>query len=155
MSLRDDLLPVVDAARAITEALGQRTTALTVRTRTWASGLIGKKSDTGPDFTDSDVVLPARYHIKNLSPNQVNQIVDASAGRLQPGQYVKVWVTPDFNGGGFSQAELAPQASEGVDIIYVLSGSGLNGNFNLATFNSDRPYRYELILRERNDSPTP
>lgn len=155
MSLRDDLLPLVDECRTITEDLGQRTTALTVRTRTWLSGFVGKEQPTAPHFTDSDLVFPARYHIKNLSPNQVNQIISASAGRFQPGQYVKLWVTPQFSGGGYPQSSLVPSGSTGVEIIYVLFGSGLNGTFNLVTFNSDRPYRYELILRERNESSIP
>lgn len=156
MTLREDLLPLVDACRQITEDLDQRTTGLTIRTRTWTSGFVGKTSDPpAVSFTDSDVVFPKRYHIKVLSPEKAQQIVAASAGRLDPGQYVKLWVTPTFDGGGHSQAELMPQGSQGVEILYVLSGVGMNANYTLATFNNDRPYRYELILRRRNDSPPP
>lgn len=148
MSLRDDLLPVVDAARKITEDLGQRTTALTIRTRTWSGGRIGLGASS-----DSDLVLPARYSIKELSATQVNQIVSGSGGAYGPGRYIRLWVTPAFTGGGYTQDQLDPDGSDGVEIIHILSGSGINGNFKLVSITLGRPYRYELVLVQRNETP--
>jgi hypothetical protein len=151
MSLRDDLLPVVDEARKITQDLGQRTTSLTVRTRTWS----GTRPGDGIP-TDVDLVIPARYSIKELSPSAVNQLVSNSGGSYGPGRYVKLWVTPAFNGGGYTQEQLSPDNSaDNVEIIYVLAGSGINGEFNLCTMNVGRAYRYELLLVQRNATPNP
>jgi hypothetical protein len=73
---------------------------------------------------------------------------------FQPGQYVKLWVTPEFPGGGYTKTELVPTGTPAIEIIYVLTG-GLGGNYNLIQSDFGRPYRYELTLRARNDSPPP
>jgi hypothetical protein len=180
MTLREDLLPLVDACRQITEDLDQRTTGLTIRTRTWSGSVIGQTSDADSEvvtdsnselvqtnsasnavqversYTDSDLVFPRRYHCRILSDKDTAQIITASGGRFVPGRYVKMWFTPSFTGGGYQQTDLVPVVNDdSQEVIYVLSGNGLNGDYTLVSFNADRPYRYEMILRQRNATSRP
>lgn len=149
MSFRDELLPLVDECRKVTEDLGQRTTTLKVRTETWSGARVGLGT-----MTATEISFPGRYHIKQLSAGSVAQIVNASGGQFQPGQYVKLWVTPQFAGGGYTKEQLVPGGADNAEIVYLLTG-GLGGRYNLVSTDFGRPYRYELTLRARNDSPPP
>lgn len=208
MTLREDLLPLVDACRQITEELDQRTTGLTIRVRTWSGSIIGQTAEADSEiviatsdtpnavivdpsdfitvdpsnfilvtdsttaavqvnsanqaiqveksFSDADLIFPRRYHCRILSDKDTAQIVTASAGRFGPGRYVKMWMTPSFPGGGYQQTDLVPVVNDdSQEVIYLLSGLGLNGEYTLVSFNSDRPYRYEMILRQKNVTSRP
>lgn len=52
MSLRSDLVPVVDAGRQLAADLGLRQRTVTIRTRTWSGSRVGSGT-----ATDSDLVL--------------------------------------------------------------------------------------------------
>lgn len=155
MSLRTDLLPVVDAARAITGAaqLDQRTSQLTIRTRTWSEGKINRGTKS-----DSDLVLPQQYKITQATAGQVERLL-GSGGSYQPGQHVLVVVTPAWYAddgvtqlGGYTDAQLKPSGSPGVEVLYLITGA-LSGEFTLVGFYVTRPYRRELLLQRRNASP--
>ncbi len=142
MSLRTDLLPVVDGARDLLSPsnLDQRTSALTIRQRTWDGGRAGAGTPT-----DDDTALPQRYRIDTLSAKEVH----GSGGRYRHGD-VKVVVTPSHTGGGYTLAQLRPTVATGVEVVYVITGA-LAGDYELVELKASRPYRYELILRRTKD----
>lgn len=146
MTLRTDLLPVVDELRALAGPSGfdVRTSQLTVRTRTWAGGRRG----LGP-VTDSDTVLAQIYKMRELSSKEV-----ASSGGLFEMGDIKVGpITPtDVSGGGHTEAQLAPDGSTGTEIIYVVTGD-LAGEYARVDLSKAKPFSWYLTLRKRRTTP--
>lgn len=150
MTLRDDLLPIVDAVRAITGdlQLDQRPSKLTIRTRVWSGGRIGVGSSS-----DSELELPQHYKIREVSSREVA----GSAGRLEIGD-LQVVVTPQSTDGngfttGYTAEQLAPVFSApGSEAIYIVSGQ-INGEYSRIDLRRDRPYRFVLTLRRTNRTP--
>lgn len=161
MTLRDDLLPVVDVIRGVAGdlALDQRTTQITVRTRVWSGGKVklGNKTDT-------NLVLPQRYTCRIMSAGQAERTF-GSGGVYTPGQWVYAAVTPPFPanppftaGSGYTLAQLLPDATDlATEIHYVLSSngrpSGIDGVFRRAGVQTHRAYRIILFLERTNQSP--
>ena len=145
MSLRTALLPIVDACRAIAGSTGLdiRTTQLTIRTRTWSGGRAGVGTPT-----DVDLVLPQRYKVVQLSAKEVA----SSGGRYQMEDVRVGPITPAQGGVGYTIAQLTPDGDAGVEILYMLSGAVL-GEHALVQSQTQRPFRYELILRRRRRTP--
>jgi len=87
VSLRTDLLPVIDELRALAGPTGfdVRTSQLTIRTRTWAGGRRG----LGP-ISDSDLTLEKRYKIRELSLREVS----GSGGAFEMGDVKVGPITP-------------------------------------------------------------
>lgn len=146
MTLRTDLLPIVEAARRLTGSavLDQRPSQLTIRTRTWSGGRI----DDGT-ATDSDLVLPQHYKIKELSSREIA----SSGGRYEVGD-LRIVVTPQHDGNeGYSAEQLAPSVTaRGVEVIYIVSGQ-IQGEYSRIDLKRDRPYRFELVIRRSKRSP--
>lgn len=63
MTLRDDLVPVVDQARAILEGLGLRVHPVVVRRRTWSGGAPGRGT-----VTDAELTLEPRPRVSTALP---------------------------------------------------------------------------------------
>lgn len=151
MSFRTDILPLVDECRAIAgvDDMDQWTTQLTIRTRVWSGGRV--KAGTP---ADTDLVLPQRYKISQLSPEAAQKIL-GTGGTYNPGDHVLVRnITQAFAGGGFTAQQLAPQAVTGTEIIYILTGA-ITGEFELVNITSTRPYRHTLLLFRTNRTPGP
>ncbi len=136
MSFRTALLPAVAAARAIAGALDVRTSQLTIRTRTWSGAML----DDGT-ATDSDLVLPAHYPIRNVSAEEVS----SSGGRYEVGDISVNNITPI---GGLNPRVTA----DNVEILYILSGPH-PGEYALVECRDFRAFSYSLVLRRHRSTP--
>ncbi len=144
MTLRDDLLPRIEALRGIPGALGFRPyTSVVLRTRTWSGAEAG-------EGTATDVNLPLTA---GGYPAKVRQItareVATSAGRYTDADFVVGPLTPAFDGGGYTAAQLAPGTSNArVERHVVLTGPGEDASeWLIVGDQKDRALRYTLTIR--------
>lgn len=130
MTLRDDLLPLVEGARAIADDLGIRTTRVFVLRRDWSSG----DARTG-EATDTRTEITPRPKVK-----------EEGQGTVTVGP-----ITPAHATGGFAPATLLPADDEGTEHLFELVGpSGETELYRLAGVDSRRPFRYMLVLQSLN-----
>lgn len=132
---------IADGARQIATPI--RTTKVTVRRRVWPSQMgIGSPTVT-------DLVLPAWTKVATVNEREIA----ASGGRFKLEDITVGPVTPTYPGGGYSEAQLAPVATDDLtEIVYVLSGA-VNGEYTLLACSTDRPFRYMLTLRRKETTP--
>ncbi len=100
-TLRDNLLPVLQSARALVSSLGMHQVSVVVRTRTWSSG----KIQTGSAVV-SDLTLTPTPHVKGTSGD-----VEVVVGP----------VTPYHGTGGYTPAQLNPSDAAGVEYYYLVT----------------------------------
>jgi hypothetical protein len=137
VSFRDDLLGVVDLARAIPADLGLREYSIVIRTETF-----GSDGRTGAASSTTDVTL---------SPNPKVREKD-NGRRLVVGP-----ITPDHSAGGYTPAELnvVAGASAAQRITYRVTGPNGLREYVCSDINTDRGYRYILTLDEIDDRQRP
>lgn len=143
MALRERLNRLAERVRGIpaSAAFDERTTSVTIRTRTWAGGRKGHPGLT----TDVDLTLSPRPKVREVSMREIT----ASGGRYSAGDVRVGPITPQYAGGGYTKAQLAPTTEvSGVEVIYVLEG-GVTGEFARIDLSSDRSHSYFLTLRQR------
>lgn len=97
-------------------------------------------------YTDSDLVLPARYKIKPITAGQVY----SSGGQYEIGDILVDHLTPSNGAGtGYTVEQLAPTVTtDNVEIIYVITGEH-PGEYARVEMRSYRPFTYQMILRHR------
>lgn len=144
MTLRDDLLPQIEALRGIPGQLGFRPyTSVVLRTRTWSGAEPGDGT-----HTDSNLALTA-----GGQPAKVRQIsareVQASGGRYTDADFIVGPLTPAFSGGGYTPAQLAPGSTlRAVERHVVLTGPGETASeWLIVGDQKDRALRYTLTIR--------
>lgn len=147
MSLRTSLLKAADRFRKISgpDFADIRINQLTVRTRTWSGSVVGEGT-----YTDSDLVLPARYPVRAMT----QQDVFGDAGRYELGDIYVNHITPsDGAGTGYTKAQLLPDVTtNNVEIIHVITGPD-GGNYRCIDFQNYRPFSIRLVLRRLASSP--
>lgn len=147
MSFRTDFLKTVDDLRAISGPSGFdiRVNQVTIRTRTWDGGLIGKGN-----ANDSDLVLPAQYPVRFLTA----QDVFSSSGEYEVGDILVDHITPsDGAGTGYTPQQLRPDVTtDNVEIIYVISGQHA-GEYRCIDLRAFRAFTTQLVLRRRGETP--
>ena len=146
MTLRTDLLPVVDTLRALTGpgVLDIRTAQLTIRTRVWSGGTVGEGSPT-----DSDLVIPKQYKVAHLSAKEIA----SSGGRFEDESLKFGPITPAFTGGGYAPNDLKPVVTtDDTEVIYSLSGQ-TSGEYALAALHTEQPFSYMLYLNRKRTTP--
>lgn len=139
MSLRTDLLPVVDAGRALADALGFRQRLVTVRTRTWTSGVVGR----GPT-TDDDLVL-----------DPVPKVAEPPARLIfaAPGQYEQGDVIVSRISGSYDESAIHPAPSAGVEVYWLIEdrvGDGGVREYVAVAAPKNLSFGYTIQLRRRN-----
>ncbi len=148
MAFRDDILPALDAIRGIPDALGLRVTTVTVRTRTWSGGRRGLGTSS-----DADVLLTPTPKVRRVTLREVSN----SGGRLSQDDVIVDYIQPSGGGFGVTEAQVAPEPkANGVEIIYVLVGTGthgINGNFFRKWAASDRALKHTLVLTRNETTP--
>lgn len=146
MSLRTDLLKVVEAARTLSgPAFADIREQLTIRTRTWSGVAIG---DATP--SDVDLVLPAHYPIRYLN----SQEISSSAGVYEQGDILVDHITPsDGAGVGYTPSQLRPTVtSDRVELIYVVTGNH-SGEYHCIELRTYKPFTFQLVLRRSARTP--
>lgn len=132
---------------------------VTVRTRTWASGRIGKPDHTSASYTDSDLCLPPHFPIRQISNREISE----SGGRFERGDVIVEDISPAAGCGvGYTARQLKPLVpNDGVQILYVIATvnpreteDGLTGFFNLREGQFDDWQYYQLVLRRTRETPT-
>lgn len=121
---------------------------LTVRVRTWDGRRVGDG-----DFTDSDLVLPKRYELRQITAREVS----SSGGRFRFEDIVFMDIPRTYTahgGGGYSAAQLDPARSfaageDNKEVIYVLTGD-MTGEYTLVSLDeTDTVYFPKLVLRRK------
>ena len=145
MSLRDDLLPVVDQVRGIPGALGIRGTSVRVLRRTWSGGRRG--SGTASDATVAD--LAAKYKVRLVTMREIA----SSGGKFEAGDVRVGPITPSDGGSvGYTPEELAPTGGSGDEIVHQLTGE-LAGEYRLVATDFAAALHYTLTLRRTRVTP--
>jgi hypothetical protein len=147
MSIRSALLKVADKVRALPSRPSWDVwpTSLTIRVRTWEGGRIGTEGGT----TDVDLVISPKPRVKDVSQREIA----GSGGRYEAGDVRVGPITPQYAGGGYTPAQLAPPVgSNGVEVLYVLSG-GISGEYGRVDLQTDHSLSYWLVLRRKRSTP--
>jgi hypothetical protein len=147
MTVRDNVLVPLDAARAIIAGLGLRRYAVTVRVRTWSGGRPGAGA-----ATNADLALSPTPRVRTLAPREVA----ASGGTYEEGDYRVDKITPAFSGppsGGYTPAQLNPEPGADQDVVVLLGGDDGAKVCTLVGAPADRAFGYELIVRPRREAP--
>jgi hypothetical protein len=145
MSLRDDMLPVVDGLRGLFSEFGVARYAFAIRRITWSGGKRGLGVATPVDTP----IVSASGGSPLVQPVSTREIA-ASAGTFQEGDLRISGITPHYAGGGFTPAQLRPQcASDAEEIIYVLTGDEGEVHCTLVESKFDDPVEYSLVVRRK------
>lgn len=139
MSLKDDLLPLVDDVRAIAGELGFRPFQVWARKTTYSGSRVG---DGSPTVTETRLLVgrqdPKVREIKSKDVIAGSQEFTSAVYEIGP-------LTPEFPGGGIAESTINPQLT-GVPttFVFVLKGRGLPTEGLLCQRvdeDSDRPLR--------------
>jgi hypothetical protein len=136
---------LANRVRAIPESLDERTTLVTIRTRTWVGG---RRAAEG-GYADVDLVLAPRPKVREVDQRDI----DGSAGQYVTGDVRVGPITPSFPGGGYTKEQLAPTiVTNGVETSYLLSG-GIDGDYARIDLTTDRSHSWFLVLRRKRTTP--
>lgn len=125
MSLRDDLIPMVEEVRGIPADMGVHIASVYVRTETYAAAI----SDGSTPSSTSDVQILPIPHVEQLSVEDAimygGGVVTDSTGRVQSSVYSVGPITPLALGRGYAISDLMPTTSTpSKRVSLVLSGDG-------------------------------
>lgn len=153
-SLRKDMLVLKDQLITLRSPaqLDVAVNQLTIRVRTWLGGAIGAPVVSGPQFTDTNLVLPQKYVIRSMTTREITE----SGGEYRVDDVLVAGLVPNdpANGSiGFTNAQLAPILAQGQERIYLITGP-LNGEYALHELRTGKPFSYDLVLRRRRTTPT-
>lgn len=133
MTLREDVLPIVEAGRQIIDDLGFRVFTVEIVTRTWSAGKVNAGTPT--DATEQ------------ILPNP--KVVEKEGGKkLLIGP-----ITPSYtagSGGGYTPSDLRPADANGVQVKWKVTGpfsSGYASVFGVVSdIDTSKPLRYMVTL---------
>ena len=145
---------IADSVRRIPEQLGQRTTAVTIRVRTYSAAV----GATGTVLTSTtDTVLDPRPKVVQVTDGAPSYFgggtVSLSNGALVAGVYEIGPITQDFPGGGYAQDTVAPASGYTKRVTVLLDGSEFSAGgeeFEVDAADYTRPQRGMLrVVRTR------
>lgn len=150
MSATDDFRALADAVRAIPEAIGTRTTSVTIRVRTY-SGAVGAQGVTLS--TTTDTLVTPRPRVSQVSEGRGSYfgggIFTDSTGRVLAGEYEIGPITQDFPGGGYAPADLAPAGGVSKRVTLLLAGDEFQAGgeeFEILKLDATRPFRTMILV---------
>lgn len=148
MTLVDDLLPTLYAGRGLIGEFGLYKYTVTRRVHSWSGSSLGEGAET----VTSTAITEA-----NGQPPQVVKPSDEeiALNYLASGDLVVGPITPSFNGGGYTPAELdGGSLSTGETLDYLVTGPDLpNGAvFMVKAIHADNPFGYMLHLAPVSES---
>jgi hypothetical protein len=133
MTLRTDVLPIVDTGRQIVDDLGFRPFTCKIVTRTWSGGKVGAGTPTDAEET--------------ITPRP--KIVEQDGGRtLVVGPLTPAYVAA--GGGGYTPSNLRPADAAGVETFWFVEGPFASGfsriKGKVSSVDSSKPLRYMVTL---------
>lgn len=158
MSLRDDLLPVVDLGNQLAQDFGLSRFAVTIRRRTWSGTRIGDGTPTNQDLVMSP---PPTVTFKSPFREQMTAIM-ASGGTIRDRYYEISDITPAYTNADGSTAGYTPEQLRltvgpdlgTVECVVVLVGDdGMARECKQVIFEDGDPFAYSMIVQE-TDNPT-
>lgn len=151
-TLRNSLLPAIDAIRAIPGQLGMRLYAVSIVTRTWTGARpgLGTKTDAATALT----VDRGQYQAKVRQLTERDVI--ASAGLYNTQQFEIGPLTPGYasnaGSGGITPDIIDPAVgSTAIEVFFKVTGPGFpagGGWFKKVATNVTKPYRYTFIVEK-------
>jgi hypothetical protein len=156
MSLRDDLLGVLDAVRGIPDDLGLRQYTVTVRVRTWSGSRPGVDASTATDV-DTPIWVDAGTHKPKV--RQVTQREVIASGGIYSDQDLRVGpITPPGPSSDNSDVTVFDPVpgAEPIEIFFKIDGPGMAaGGSWFKKFSQDvtRPLHYEFVVRRTGEIP--
>jgi hypothetical protein len=142
MSLRDDLLPVVNGLRDLPGDFGLRRYSVTLVRRTYA-----ERVGDGSIPTAASVTLSPAPRVRVVSTREVAE----SGGTYQDGDLRVDRITPRLadGSGGYAPSDLDYESTTDRDeVVIVLTGDdGVSREGTLVKKNFDRAFGYSLVVR--------
>ena len=132
MSLRSDLIPVVDDARALVAGLGLRRYTVIVRTRVWSGGKIGSG-----DATDTDLEVTPAPKVERLPV----RLVASSGGIYEEGDLLVSKISASY-----VEADLVAAPTGGTEILWILNGE----SFRAVTRPETKNFEWKVVVRRLN-----
>jgi len=144
MSLKDDLLPLVDNLRSIAGELGFRDYEVYVRTVTYAGPRMGPGAQS---VSETRLLVGGQNpRVKEVHRNALA----AGASEFVDAEYDIGPLTPEFASGGISNSLINPERSPSTVVSFVLKGPGLPADGLLCqrvADHLDRPLRIMIRVR--------
>lgn len=145
-TLKDDLVPVVDAARAIAGELGFRPFQVWVRVTTYAGTRVGQGASS---YTDTRLLVGGGQNPRVREVRRKDVI--AGSNTFVDAQYDIGPLTPQFPGGGTAESVVDPQRpSSPTEVHYLIKGRNLPATGLLCQkieSSFDRPLRTTIRVR--------
>lgn len=136
MTLRDDLLGVIDSARGIAADLGMHQVLVSIRTRTWSEG----RMQSGIP-TDVTLIISPTPHVRGSSGDP-----EVLCGPITPAYPA----TNTMPAGGYTPAQLNPSQANGIQYFYSIAfNDGVTRNYVVQDrgLDTSTPMRYMLKLK--------
>jgi hypothetical protein len=149
VSLRKQLLATAEQFRTLSgPTFADIRHQITIRTRVWSGSYVRDGS-----ATDTDLVLPAHYPIRNVNTAEVS----ASGGTYTLEDLLVNHITPyDGVSVGYTDDQLCPPVADNrTEIIYRITNSDgtFKGEYSLVALRWPRPFTKQLVLRRRLTTP--
>lgn len=156
MSLRDDLLPAIDAIRGIPDQLGTRLYDVSIRVRSWSGSRPAVDNSSSSD-ADAAFGVDAGTHRTRVVQLTSRDLI-ASGGNYSDADLKVGPLTPKYAGGGFEPSDFDPEpTSAPVEIFFKIVGPGMRaGGSWFKKINTNvvgTPFRYTFIVRAVAETP--
>ena len=132
MTLRADLIPVVDDARAVVAGLGLRRYTVAVRTRVWSGGKIGSG-----DPTDTDATITPAPKVERLPV----RLIANSGGIYEEGDLLVSKISASY-----AESNLVAAPSAGTETLWILNGE----SFRAVTRPETKNFEWKVVVRRMN-----
>jgi hypothetical protein len=150
VTVRDNILPILDNARGIVANLGLRRYSVTIRRRTWS----GSKPGLGI-ATNDDLVLTPTPRVRLVSAREIA----SSGGTYQEGDFRIDRITPRFTSptvGGYTPEQIKPAITDPADdLVVVLAGDEQLVKIctHVGPVAFDRAFGYSQVVRQKRETP--
>lgn len=157
MSLRDDLIPMVEEVRGIPADMGVYGTRVYVRTETFASAI--KDGSTASSTADVEVLPSPRVDEMSVEDSLMygGGAVTDSTGRVQSTVYSVGPITPSALGHGYAVSDLMPTTSTpSKRVSILLSGPDFQSGgepMQIVKCDATQPFRIMLVVRRMPKVP--
>jgi hypothetical protein len=153
-TLRDALLPVVDALRNMPAVIGLRLHVAAIVVRRWTGGSLGVGT-----FIDSVSGLKIDRGLSNVKVRNLSQRDIIASGGIYTDQDVVVGpITPPYTGSTLDNDAISvfdpPVLGGPVEVLFRIQGPGYSAAgdwFRKIGQRTDQPFRYMLYLRKTGE----